>query len=127
LPLNRDGQGLFWRYEVLFGGDIPFPNLTPAEGQAKFVDRGIGKGIELGYAVHTKMDKLDTSKLPDKCKKVEHSGQYAIGPTKTVVHTTHLEFTLKDSDGFTLMTTECEPFEIWSGEDHKLQGFAQHL
>lgn len=123
MPLTRDGQGLLWLNDVVFA-DIPFPNMTPIEGQAKFVDRGAGRGTELGYAVHTAMDKLDVSKLPEKYKKTEDYGNYSIGPTSVVVYTAHLEFTLKDADGFTLMTTQSEPIKIWSGEDNKLQGFA---
>lgn len=125
MPLIPDQHWLYWNNNVLFGGDIPFPNLTPIEGQAKFVDRGVGKGIELGYAVHTNMDKLDLNKLPEKYKKVEEHGNFSIGPIDTAVYTAHLEFTLKDGDGFTLMTTQSEPFQIWSGRDNKLQGFAK--
>ena len=125
MKLGLDQKGLEWDNDVLFGGNIPFPNVTAPQGQAKFVDRGIGKGTELGYIVTAKMDKLDVNKLPEKYKKVEHQGDYTIGPTDTVVYEAHLAFTLKDADDFTLMTTASEPLEIWSGQENKLQGFAK--
>lgn len=130
-PLGREYQGLAYKNEV-FAADIPMPNVYPPEGQFKFVDRGMGKGEELGFLVKVKMDKLDQAKLPVKYKKTVNQGEYTIGPTETVVYTTHLEFTLKDADGFVLFKTLSEedprtqwPMEIWSGQETTLQGFAK--
>jgi hypothetical protein len=84
--------------------DFPVFSLSPTvfrvkcllaglpQGKAKFVDRGTGRGPELGFLVETRMDKLDVSKLPAKYKRVEQHGEYTIGPTETVVYTAHLEF-----------------------------------
>jgi hypothetical protein len=124
IPLALEAHGLSWQNDVLFGDDIPFPDVANPSGQVKFVNRGIGKGTELGYVVKAKMEKLDQSKLPAKYKKVEAHGNYTIEPTETVVYDAHLEFILKDVDGFVLMRTKSESIQIWSGQDNKLQGFA---
>jgi hypothetical protein len=50
---------------------------------------------------------------------------YTIGPTDTVTYSSHLEFTVKDADGFVLMTTSSDPTDIWSGQENVLQGFAK--
>lgn len=125
MTLTKDGQGLAFTSAVLFDADIPMPDTTPPTGEAKFVDRGAGRGAELGFIVKTKMDKLDISKLPAKYKKTEKHGDYTHEPTDTVVYTGRLEFTLKDADGFVLMTTDSEPVEIWSGQENTLQGIAK--
>lgn len=125
VPLTKQGKGLAWSSDALFNVDIPFPETTSPEGKFKFVNRGIGHGTELGFLVKTKMDKLDVSKLPAKYKTTEQRGQFTIGPTDAVVYTGHLDFTLKDGDGFVLMTTKSEPIEIWSGKENTLQGFAK--
>jgi hypothetical protein len=113
--------------------DIPMPKLTTPSGQVKFVNRGLGKGEELGFLVKVKMDPLDQSKLPAKYKKSEEqSGGWTIGPTETVVYTSHIDFTIKDVDGFVLFNTRSEidpgtqwPMKIWSGQENTLQGFGQ--
>jgi hypothetical protein len=125
MPLTRDGQGLAWMNDAFVDADIPFPETTSPEGKAKFVDRGVGRGIELGFLVKTKMGKLDTSKLPAKYKKTEKHGEFTFGPTDTVVYTSHVQFTLKDADGFTLISTSSEPMEVWSGQENVLQGFGK--
>ena len=48
-------------------------------------------------------------------------------PTETVVYDAHLEFTLKDADGFTLMKTESPSENLMSGQKNTLQGFAKDL
>ena len=130
-PLDKEYQGLAYKNEV-FAGDITMPTIYPPEGQFKFIDRGMGKGEELGFLVKVKMDKLDQAKLPAKYKKTVSQGEYTIGPTETVVYTSHIEFTLKDADGFVLFKTLSEedpgtqwPMEIWSGQETTLQGFAK--
>jgi hypothetical protein len=122
---------LAYKNEV-FAGDITMPTIYPPEGQFKFIDRSMGKGEELGFLVKVKMDKLDQAKLPAKYKKTVSQGEYTIGPTETVVYTSHIEFTLKDADGFVLFKTLSEedpgtqwPMEIWSGQETTLQGFAK--
>jgi len=130
-PLDKEYQGLAYQNDV-FAADIPMPNVYPPEGQYKFVDRGMGKGEELGFLIKVKMDKLDQAKLPAKYKRTTNKGEYTIGPTETVVYTTHVDFTFKDADGFVLFTTRSEedpgtqwPMEIWSGQETTLQGFAK--
>lgn len=130
--LDRQGvEGLAFGNEV-FNGDIPMPKTYPPNGQFKFVDRGLGKGEELGFLVKVKMDPLDQAKLPAKYKKTVADGEYTYGPTEVVVYTTHIDFILKDADGFVLFKTRSEenpgtmwPMEIWSGQDTSLQGFGQ--
>jgi hypothetical protein len=132
MPLSTEGGGLSYANDAIFA-DIPMPKIDSPTGQFKFVDRGLGKGEELGFLVKVKMDKLDQSKLPAKYKKVEsQAGGWTIGPTETVVYTSHIDFTLKDTDGFVLFKTRSEddpgtlwPMEVWSGLETTLQGFAK--
>jgi hypothetical protein len=122
--LQIDHFGISYANKVFAESDIPLPDLKPPHGQAKFVDRGIGKGRELGFVVRASMDKLDKSKLPEKYKKSRVWGNLTIGPTESVAYNAHLEFTLKDVDGFELMTTKSEPLYVLSGDENKMQGFA---
>lgn len=71
------------------------------------------------------MDKLDTSKLPEKYKKPQPWGKFTLDPTSSGTYDAHLEFTLKDADGFTLMTTKSDPVYVESGQENILQGFSQ--
>lgn len=71
------------------------------------------------------MDKLDISKLPARYKKTEKHGDWTDEPTDTVVYTGHPEVTLKDADGFVLMTTASKPLQIWSVQENTLQGIAK--
>jgi hypothetical protein len=91
MPLTREGQGLAWSNDSLFNADILFPNTTPPDGKAKFVDRGLGHGNELGFLVKTKMDKLDVSKLPAKCKKTEEHNNYNLSGQVKTGHTWSLQ------------------------------------
>ncbi|HYL65058.1 MAG TPA: hypothetical protein VE077_20785 [Candidatus Methylomirabilis sp.] len=125
IELRTERRGLAWANEVFSESDIPLPNQKDPQGQAKFVDRGIGKGYELGYVVSSKMEKLDQSKLPEKYKKSQPWGEFTVGPTESVTYSGHLEFSLKDADAFELMTTESNLIYIESGEENKLQGFAK--
>lgn len=125
MELTKEGHGLAYSNQVFVEADIPLPDMKDPHGQAKFVDRGVGKGTELGFLVKASMDKLETEKLPEKYKKARPLGKFTIGPTETVVYSGHLDFTLKDADGFTLMTTKSEPISVWSGQENTLQGFAQ--
>jgi len=70
-------------------------------------------------------DKLDTSTLPEKYTKPRPWGKITLDPTTSVTYNAHLEFTLKDADGFSLMTTKGEPVYVESGQENTLQGFAQ--
>jgi hypothetical protein len=123
--LQKENHGIAYSNEVFTESDIPLPDLKDPHGQAKFVDRDIGKGTELGFLVRATMGKLDQSKLPEKYKKPQTWGQVTLDPTESVTYTAHLSFTLKDADGFVLMTTESEPIFIESGEENKLQGLAK--
>jgi hypothetical protein len=124
VELAKEYRGLAYKNEV-FETDIPPPDMKDPHGQAKFVDRGVGKGMELGFLVKVSMDKLDTSKLPEKYKKPQTWGQLTIDPTTSVTYDAHLEFTLKDADGFTLMTTKSDSVYVGSGTENTMQGFAQ--
>jgi hypothetical protein len=123
---------LAYKSEAIFA-DIPMPKINPPTGKVKFVNRGMGKGEELGFLVKVTMDPLDQSKLPAKYKKSqEQPGGWTIGPTESVVYTSHIEFTLKDADGFVLFKTKSEtdpgtewPMKVWSGHETTLQGFGQ--
>jgi hypothetical protein len=75
IELQIDLFGVSYANEVFAESDIPLPDLKTPHGQAKFVDRGIGKGKELGFVVRASMDKLDKSKLPRKIQKVEAMGE----------------------------------------------------
>lgn len=129
-PLSK--ASLAYKHDAIFV-DIPMPKVSSPTGQIKFVNRGMGKGEELGFLVNVKMDPLDQSKLPAKYKKSEEQpGGWTIGPTETVVYTSHIEFTLKDGDGFVLFrtTSEQDPetqwaMKVWSGRESTLQGFGQ--
>jgi hypothetical protein len=123
IELKKDGDGLGYKSEAIFV-DIPMPDMSSPTGQVKFVDRGLEKGTELGFIVKTTMKKLDTDKLPAKYKKTEQHGEYTIDPIDVVTYSSHIEFTLKDVDGFTLMTTKSEPVTVWSGKDSTFQGVA---
>jgi hypothetical protein len=125
IQLTKDGKGLAYSLHGIFDTDISMPNLASPTGQAKFVDRDLGKGTELGFVVKTTMDKLDTTRLPARYKQTQKFGEGTIGPTDTVTYSSHLEFTLKDPDGFVLMTTSSDPMDIWSGQENVLQGFAK--
>jgi hypothetical protein len=125
IELQTEHHGLAWANEVFSESDIPLPEQKDPQGQAKFVDRGIGKGYELGYVVTSRMEKLDQGKLPEKYKKSQSWGKYTIGPTESVTYSAHLDFILKDADGFELITTKSDPVYIESGKENKLQGFAK--
>jgi hypothetical protein len=124
MQLTREHHGLAYSNEVFVDVDIPLPDLKDPDGQAKFVDRGVGKGTELGFVVKVRMDNLDTSKLPEKYKKSRPWGNLTLGPTTSVTYTAHLEFTLKDADGFVLMTTKSDSSYVESGEENVIQGIA---
>src|ERR1700737_1514813 len=70
VELAKEHHGLAYSNEVFVEADIPLPDMKDPHGQAKFVDRGVGKGTELGFLVKVSMDKLDTSKLPEKYKEL---------------------------------------------------------
>jgi hypothetical protein len=125
MELAKEQRGLAYSSEVFVEADIPMPDMKDPHGQAKFVDRGVGRGTELGFLVKASMDKLDTDKLPEKYKKSQPYGRFTIGPTDAVVYSGHLDFTLEDADGFTLISTKSEPISVWSGQENTLQGFAR--
>lgn len=125
MELTKENHGLAYSNEVFVEADIPLPDMKDPHGQAKFVDRGVGKGTELGFLVKASMDKLDTSKLPEKYRKPQPWGKFTLGPTESATYTAHLEFTLKDADGFTLITTKSDLMYVASGQENTLQGFAQ--
>jgi hypothetical protein len=112
MELKREGSGFLLMGEAL-DADLPLPHTTPPTGQAKFLNRGTDKGTELGYLVKTNTDKPDVNKIPEK---------YQIF---AVVYAAHLEFTLKDADGFVLLTTNSPSVELWSGRENILQGIAE--
>jgi hypothetical protein len=124
MQLQTQHHGLAWANEVFSESDIPLPEQKDPQGRAKFVNRGIGKGYELGYVVTSRMEKLDQNKLPEKYKKSRRWGNLTLDPTESVTYNAHLEFTLKDADGFELMTTRSEPLYVMSGDENKMQGFA---
>jgi hypothetical protein len=124
MELTKEGRGIAFSGET-FDGDIPTPDMKDPHGQAKFVDRGVGKGTELGYLVKATMDKLETSKLPEKYKKPQTWGKFTLDPTTSVTYKAHLEFTVKDADGFVLITTKSDSVYVESGQENTLQGFAQ--
>jgi hypothetical protein len=121
VELTKDHHGLAYSNEVFTEADIPMPDMKDPHGQAKFVDRGVGKGLELGFLVKASMDKLDASKLPEKYKKPRPWGKLTIDPTDEVTYTAHLNFTLKDKDGFTLLTTKVTRF-MWNPGKRTLCG-----
>src|SRR6516162_6457371 len=89
MELSRDHHGLAYSNEVFVEADIPLPDMKDPHGQAKFVDRGVGKGLELGFVVKASMDKLDATKLPAKYTKARPWGRFTLGPTEVVTYSTH--------------------------------------
>jgi hypothetical protein len=124
IELQIENDGLAYSNEVFVEADIPLPKVEEPRGQAKFVDRGLGRGNELGFLIKLTVGKLDTSKLPGKYKKTEQYSQHTLGPTDTVVYDGHVEFSLKDPDGFILATPKSDTLNVWSGQENVLQGFA---
>ena len=98
--------------------DIPVPGVRNPHGQAKFVGPGVGTATKLGFRVKVSMDKLDTTKLPEKYKKPQQQGKITTLPVDSVTYSAHLEFTLKDADGFMLASTESDPVYVQSGEEN---------
>jgi hypothetical protein len=84
IELAKEHHGLAYSSEVFVNADISIPDIKDPHGQAKFVDRGLGKGTELGFLVKVSIDKLDTSKLPEKYKKPQQWGQLTLSPTESV-------------------------------------------
>jgi hypothetical protein len=124
--LVLDGSGFGWKSEALFNVDIPLPTVNKPHGQAKFLDRSqSGKeNILLGYVVKASVEHLDTSKIPPKYRQPKKQGEFVIDPPTEVVYLAHLEFTLKDADGFVLLTTDTEPLHLYSGKENVFQGIA---
>lgn len=96
IELSEEHHGLAFSNEVFTDSDIPLPDIKEPHGQAKFVDRGIGKGTELSFLVQVSIEKLDTTKLPEKYKKPQQWGTLTLDPTESVTYNAHLDFMLKD-------------------------------
>jgi hypothetical protein len=123
LVLSTEGKGFGWMSEALIGVDLPLPEVATPQGKGKFLDRNdIEKGTRLGYLVSTHIAHLDTTHIPAKYKVERKEGDMTWGATTEVVYSAHLEFTIKDADGFVLMTTKSPPLELWSGQENVLQG-----
>jgi hypothetical protein len=122
---NRIGGGVLYALAAVDAGGVAIPDTLAPTGKAKFLDRGLGKGLELGYIVHATMKPLDTNKLPDKYKHTVDLGGFTRLPMEEVVYASHLQFALVDADGFTLMTTTSEDDSVVSGRDNIFQGVAK--
>ena len=124
--LAADGSGFGWTSEALFSVDIPLPGVSKPHGQAKFLDRSdSGKeNILLGYVVKVSVEHLDVAKIPAKYRQPKKQGEFEIEPPTEVVYLAHLAFTLKDADGFVLLTTQTEPLHLYSGKENVFQGTA---
>jgi hypothetical protein len=83
--------------------DIPMPTTTKSSGQVKFLIRDNGQ--QLGYVLKAAIKPSPTSALPEKYRR-ETKGDNGLvfGPPEQVVYDGHFEFTLKDADGFVLVT-----------------------
>jgi hypothetical protein len=125
--LATEGSGFGWTSEALFNVEIPLPKVSKPHGQAKFLDRtDAGKqNILLGYIVKASVEHLDVAKIPTKYRQPKKEGEFEIEPPKEVVYAAHLEFTLKDADGFVLMSTKSEPLHLYSGQENTFQGISQ--
>ncbi len=110
----------------MFNVELPLPKVGKPHGQAKFLDWSqAGKqNILLGYIVKASVEHLDVTKIPAKYRQPKKEGEFEIEPPKEVVYAAHLEFTLKDADGFVLMTTKSEPLHLYSGQGNVFQGIA---
>jgi hypothetical protein len=124
--IGTEGKGFAWLSDALFGVDLPLPEVDKPQGKAKFLDRNdIGKGTRLGYLVTTHIAHLDTTNIPAKYKLEKKEGDMVWAPTTEVVYSAHMKFTLKDKDGFVLMTTTSQPLDLWSGQENVFQGEAE--
>ena len=125
IQLSTDGSGFGWKLEALFNADIALPEVSKPQGQAKFLDRSEGgQDIQLGYVVKASVRHLDLSKVPAKYLRPRRQGNFEIEPIKEVVYDAHIDFILKDADGFVLMTATSEPLYIYSGQENVFQGTA---
>jgi hypothetical protein len=121
--LTTEGKGFSWMSEALLNVDIPLPEVEKPQGKAKFLDRNdIEKGTRVGYIITTHVAHLDAAQIPAKYKVERKMGDFTLAPITEVVYAAHLEFTLKDADGFVLMVTKSPRIELWSGQENILQG-----
>jgi hypothetical protein len=119
-PLSTDGGGVSFNLAV-FIIDIPMPTIGRPEGRAKFLDRE--SGIDLGYVIKLPIKPLAVSTLPEKYRKTtKMDNGLEIGPPDQVGYTGHFEFTLKDADGFVLMTVSSPQENLSAGQDNTVQG-----
>lgn len=124
MDLTTEGAGFGWTSEALFNVDIALPKVSNPHGRAKFLDRSEpGKqNIKVGYVVKASVEHLDVSKIPLKYLQPRKQGDFTIDPPKEVVYIAHVDFTLKDADGFVLMAAKSEPLYLYSGQENVFQG-----
>ena len=124
MELSTEGHGYGMNSGALFSVDIPLPDVSKPHGKAKFLERSApGKeDIELGYIINVSVNNLDVSKIPEKYRKPRQGeGDWVIEPIEQVVYVAHFDFSLKDADGFVLMSASSEPVYLYSGK-HVFQG-----
>jgi hypothetical protein len=120
LPLSTDGGGIGFETQAIASG-IPMPKISKPEGKAKFLDRD--GGIALGYIISVPIEKLYVSTLPEKYRKMTDLGNgFQLGPPEQVIYFGHFDFTLKDADGFALMTLSSDKEDLSAGQNNPLQG-----
>ncbi len=125
LVVGNEGKGFSWMSEALIGVDIARPEVDKPQGKAKFLDRNnIGRGTRLSYLVTTHIAYVNAAKVPARYKAEQKEGDFTLGPITEVVYSAHMQFTLKDADGFVLMTTKSQPLNLWSGQENVFQGGA---
>lgn len=106
--------------------DIALPKVTSLTGKAEFLSTSDGgNGNRLGYIVRVVVPPLDLAAVPkkylqDKTLNIDGHAITQLG-IKQVYYEAHLEFTLKDKDGFVIQKLTSPTETISSGKTNTLQ------
>ena len=118
---------------VMFGADIPIPDITALSGQAKFLpDVSPDSGPSaVGYVITVSFESLDRTNLPQKYKQerivqTEH-GPVTLLPLDEATYEVYFDLRLLDRDEFELMTTYSPKHTIRSGKTSQIQGQTDSL
>lgn len=123
VQVSTDGSGIAYESRV-FLEDIPLPDVQSPKGKVKFLDRRTAgpDELQLGYLLQVSVLGLDATKIPEKYRKPRKHGNLEIDPLTQVVYVVHFGFTLRDADGFDLVTSTSEPLYLSSGKENLFQG-----
>ena len=112
---------------VALFNDIPLPDISKINGDAKFVSRS--NGYFIGYKIDFDIAHLDTTKVPkkyliDKPDTVNGVATTALG-LKEVTYEISFEFTLLDKDGFELDKIKSGKEYAESGKKNEIQNMIE--